>query len=74
VEDEKPAQGEDVLCSNLRTVKDEFARPEKERGTGKAALKRYKPAEKLIDDIDNRREYQGSSCRLRAVRQARKSH
>jgi DNA topoisomerase-1 len=36
----------------LRAVEDEFARLEKERGTRKAALKRDKPAEKLIESID----------------------
>jgi DNA topoisomerase-1 len=51
-EEGKPAQGEDLLRSRLRAVEDEFARLEKERGTRKAALKRDKPAEKLIESID----------------------
>jgi DNA topoisomerase-1 len=41
-EEGKPAQGADVRRSRLRAVEDEFARLEKERGTGKAALKRDK--------------------------------
>jgi DNA topoisomerase I len=52
VEEGKPAQGKDVLRSRLRAIEDEFARLEKERGTGKAALKRDKPPEKLIEAID----------------------
>lgn len=56
VEEGKPSQGDDVLRSRLRAVGDEFARLEKERGTGKAALKRDKPAEKLIEGIDKLEE------------------
>ena len=52
VEEGKPAQGKDVLRSRLRAIEDEFARLEKERGTGKAALKRDRPPEKLIEAID----------------------
>ena len=52
VEEGKPAQGKDVLRARLRAVDEEFARLEKERGTGKAALKRDRPAEKLIESID----------------------
>jgi DNA topoisomerase-1 len=55
-EEGKPSQGEDVLRSRLRAVEDEFARLDKERGTGKAALKRDKPAEKLIEGIDKLEE------------------
>jgi DNA topoisomerase I len=51
-EEGKPAQGKDVLRSRLETIEDEFARLEKERGTGKAALKRDRSAEKLIEAID----------------------
>ena len=51
-EEGKPVQGEDVLRSRLRAVDDDFARLEKERGTRKAALKRDRPAEKLIESID----------------------
>jgi DNA topoisomerase-1 len=55
-EEGKATQGEDVLRSRLRAVEDEFARLEKERGTGKAALKRDKSAEKLVDAIDKLEE------------------
>ncbi|KAI0288507.1 hypothetical protein BC826DRAFT_1037325 [Russula brevipes] len=55
-EEGKPTQGEDVLRSRLRAVEDEFARLEKERGTGKAALKRDRSAEKLVDAIDKLEE------------------
>ncbi|KAH9972457.1 hypothetical protein BGW80DRAFT_1314640 [Lactifluus volemus] len=51
-EEGKPQQGEDVLRSRLSAVEDEFARLKKERGTSKAALKRDKPPEKLIEGID----------------------
>jgi DNA topoisomerase I len=51
-EEGKPQQGEDVLRSRLSGVEDEFARLKKERGTSKAALKRDKPPEKLIEGID----------------------
>ncbi|KAF8265535.1 hypothetical protein EI94DRAFT_1779278 [Lactarius quietus] len=44
-EEGKPAQGEDVLRSRLRAVEDE-----------QAALKRDKPAEKLIEGIDKLEE------------------
>lgn len=51
-EEGKDTQGEDVLQSRLRAIDDDFARLEKERGTGKATLKRDKPAEKLVETID----------------------
>ena len=51
-EEGKPAQGKDVLRSRLRAIDDEFARLEKERGTGKATLKRDKAPEKLVEAID----------------------
>ena len=51
-EEGKDTQDDDVLRSRLRAVEDEFARLEKERGTGKATLKRDRPAEKLVEAID----------------------
>jgi DNA topoisomerase I len=51
-EEDKPAQGKDVLRSRLRAIDDEFARLEKERGTSKATLKRDRPSEKLVEGID----------------------
>jgi DNA topoisomerase-1 len=51
-EEDKPTQGEDVLRSRLRAIDDEFARLEKERGTGKATLKRDRAPEKLVEGID----------------------
>ena len=51
-EEGKDTQDDDVLRSRLRAVEDEFTRVEKERGTGKATLKRDRPAEKLVEAID----------------------
>lgn len=51
-EEGKPAQGKDVLRSRLRAIDDEFERLEKERGTGKATLKRDRAPEKLAEGID----------------------
>jgi DNA topoisomerase-1 len=51
-EEGKPAQGKDVLRSRLRAIDDDFARLEKERGTGKATLKRERAPEKLVESID----------------------
>jgi DNA topoisomerase-1 len=50
--EDKTTQGEDVLRSRLGTIEEEFARLEKERGTGKVTLKRDKPPEKLVEAID----------------------
>lgn len=55
-EEGKPAQGKDVLRSRLRVIEDDFARLEKERGTRKAALKRDRPTEKLVEGIDKLEE------------------
>lgn len=54
VKEGKPTHGRGraPLRSRLRAVTEEFARFEKEHVTGKAALKRDKPAEKLIVGID----------------------
>lgn len=51
-EEGKPAQGEDVLRLRLGAIDDDFARLVKERGTGKATLKRDKAPEKLVEAID----------------------
>ncbi len=51
-EEGKAVQDEGALRSRLRTVEDEYGRLKKERGTGKAALKRDRPAEKLVEAID----------------------
>ena len=51
-EEGKSAQDEDVLNSRLSAIEDEFSRLEKERGTGKATLKRDKAPEKLVEAID----------------------
>jgi DNA topoisomerase-1 len=51
-EEGKPVQDEDVLRTRLDAIEDEFAKLEKERGTGKAALKRDRPPEKLIEAIE----------------------
>ena len=56
VEEDKPAQDKDVLRSRLSAIEDEFARLEKERGTGKVTLKRNKPPEKLVEAIDELEE------------------
>lgn len=50
-DDEKP-QDESVLQERLEEIDGEFERLEKERGTGKASLKREKPAEKIEEAID----------------------
>ncbi|KAI0301022.1 hypothetical protein B0F90DRAFT_1844311 [Multifurca ochricompacta] len=52
VEEGKAEQDEDVLRSRVSAVEDDFARLKKERGTSKAALKRDKPPERLIESID----------------------
>jgi DNA topoisomerase-1 len=51
-EEGKPAQDEDVLHARLQAIDDDFARLEKERGTGKATLKRDRAPEKLVEAID----------------------
>jgi DNA topoisomerase-1 len=55
-EEGKPAQDEDVLRTRLSAIEDEFAKLEKERGTGKATLKRDRPPEKLVEAIDRLEE------------------
>ena len=51
-EEGKDTQGDDVFRSRLRAVEDEFMRLEKERGMGKATIKRDKAPEKLVEEID----------------------
>ena len=51
-EEGKDTQGEDLLQSRLSAIDDDYARLEKERGTGKATLKRDRPPEKLVEAID----------------------
>lgn len=50
--DDKKAQDDSVLQERLEEIDVEFERLAKERGTGKALLKREKPAEKIEEAID----------------------
>jgi len=50
-DDEKP-QDDSVLQGRLEDIDTEFEKLAKERGTGKASLKREKPAEKIEEAID----------------------
>lgn len=52
VADDKKPQDDSVLQERLDEIDTEFERLEKERGTGKASLKREKPAEKIEEAID----------------------
>ncbi|KAJ7579162.1 hypothetical protein C8J56DRAFT_964969 [Mycena floridula] len=49
--DLKPVQGADVLAVRLENIEDDFKRLKRERGTGKATLKRDKPPEKIEEAI-----------------------
>ncbi|KAI0029986.1 hypothetical protein K488DRAFT_55207 [Vararia minispora EC-137] len=51
VEEGKPALGDDVLEQRTMAVEEEFKRLKRERGTGKAALKRDRPILKIEDAI-----------------------
>lgn len=51
-EEGKELQGADVLAARLQTVEEEYKRLKKERGTGKASLKRDKPPEKVEEAIE----------------------
>ncbi|KAF9566735.1 topoisomerase I [Agrocybe pediades] len=51
-EDGKKPQKDSVLKARLAEVEEEFKRLAKERGTGKADLKRERTEEKLVDAID----------------------
>jgi DNA topoisomerase-1 len=52
VADEKQPQDDSVLQERLEEIDAEFERLAKERGTGKASLKREKTAEKIMEAID----------------------
>jgi len=51
-EEGKKAQKEEVLEERIAAIEDDFKQLAKERGTGKATLKRERPVEKLEDSID----------------------
>jgi DNA topoisomerase I len=53
VEEGKIPQADSVLKEKIKDVEDEYKRLKKERGTGKATLKRERPAEKLEEAIGN---------------------
>ncbi|KAL0956573.1 hypothetical protein HGRIS_002710 [Hohenbuehelia grisea] len=55
-EEGKDALDKSVLDERLKTIKDDFKRLTKERGTGKATLKREKPVDKLEEAIDKLEE------------------
>jgi DNA topoisomerase-1 len=50
-EDGKSRQKDSVLREKIQDIEAEFERLEKERGTGKATLKRDKPVEKIEEAI-----------------------
>lgn len=53
LEDEgKSKMDESVLKDRIASIEEEFERLEKERGTGKATLKREKPVDKIEEGID----------------------
>ena len=57
VEDGKEPHDDSVLMERLKEVEAEYKRLKKERGTGKHALKREKPTEKIeeaIEKLDDR--------------------
>lgn len=56
VEEGKEAQDDSVLKERRKEIEAEFKRLAKERGTGKSALKREKPAEKIEESIDKLEE------------------
>lgn len=51
VEEGKKANKDSVLNERIETIEEEFKRLAKERGTGKAALKRDRPTEKIEEAI-----------------------
>lgn len=51
VEEGKPAQKDSVLKEKLDDIEADFKRLKKERGTGKATLKRERPVDKLEEAI-----------------------
>ncbi|OBZ70772.1 DNA topoisomerase 1 [Grifola frondosa] len=52
VDEGKEPQQESVLKTKLKEIEAEFKRLEKERGTGKATLKKERPTEKIEEGID----------------------
>ncbi|PFH51512.1 hypothetical protein AMATHDRAFT_2969 [Amanita thiersii Skay4041] len=52
VEEGKKAHDNSVLADRIEAITDEYRRLAKERGTGKATLKRERPLEKLEESID----------------------
>jgi len=52
VDDGKEPQKESVLKEKLKDIEAEFKRLAKERGTGKAELKRDRPVEKIVEGIE----------------------
>ncbi len=51
-EEGKKPQKEEVLEERIAAIEDEFKQLAKERGTGKATLKRERPVEKIEESID----------------------
>jgi DNA topoisomerase-1 len=51
-EEGKMPQKEEVLEERIAAIEDDFKQLAKERGTGKATLKRERPVEKIEDSID----------------------
>ncbi|KAI0075760.1 hypothetical protein K474DRAFT_1663863 [Panus rudis PR-1116 ss-1] len=51
-EEGKEPQKDSVLKERIKEIEDEFKRLKKERGTGKASLKRERPTEKIEEAID----------------------
>ena len=52
IEEGKAAQADSVLKERRKEIETEFKRLAKERGTGKAALKRERPTDKIEESID----------------------
>ncbi|KZP34664.1 hypothetical protein FIBSPDRAFT_719865 [Athelia psychrophila] len=55
-EDGKPAMKDKELKEKIDVVNEDFKRLKKERGTGRATLKRDRPVEKLVEQIDKLEE------------------
>ena len=63
IEGEQP-QVDSVLKEKIKDIEEEFKRLKKERGTGRAAFKRERPAEKIEEAIENwMRRSRPSSCK-----------
>ena len=52
IEEGKAAQADSVLKERRKEIETEFKRLAKERGTGKATLKRERPTDKIEESID----------------------